>query len=322
MRLRFLKYSRKYSQRDLPTHEVRMLSPWGAYPAKSLLNELGSLVIGEGLCFSVVPFSATIEANENYYSEVEWISLNEIRLYASILLATDRENDFFSIYPVGRPYRIQTDQPLTSKRLLRAIRTQLIVRALFPIFGSTSGKEISTIVLDAREIALPPIFGGPPYRSSVRSKRLKLQEKLLNNIDVKDYLLIRGLSTLLRCGMISRHSQFLEESINTLFISLEASFRLIIRILENRGEKNVTSGSAAAYIARPFNHKPREKYFEEYYESRIMSMHPESRYGIFPHAPLWVDDCYDLRDALQEVYAYLVAGYVDPKYKELFGTTK
>jgi hypothetical protein len=115
--------------------------------------------------------------------------------------------------------------------------------------------------------------------------------------------------------MISRHHQFLEESINTLFISLEASFRLIIRILENRGVKNVTSGDAAAFIARPFNQEPREKYFEEYYESRIMTMHPESRYGIFPHAPLWADDCYDLRDALQEVYAYLVAGYIDPKYK-------
>jgi hypothetical protein len=39
-----------------------------------------------------------------------------------------------------------------------------------------------------------------------------------------------------------------------------------------------------------------------------------------PHAPLWADDCYDLRDALQEVYAYLVAGYVDPKYKHQRGT--
>ncbi len=290
------------------------------YPAKSLLNELGSLVIGKGLCFSVVPFSPTIEANENYYSEVEWISLNEIRLYASILLATNREDDFFSIYPVGRLYRIQTDQPLTSKRLLRAIRAQLITRASTPIFWSTPTKPISTIVVDAREIALPPIFGGPTYHNSARPKREKLQRTLLNNIDTEDYLLMRGLSTLLRCGMISRHHQFLEESINTLFISLEASFRLIIRILENRGAKNVTSGDAATFIARVFNQEPRGKYFEEYYESRVMTMHPESRYGIFPHAPLWVDDCYDLRDALQEVYAYLVAGYVDPKYKNQRGT--
>jgi hypothetical protein len=264
-----------------------MLSPWGVYPAKSLLNELGSLVIGERLCFSVVPYSPPIDANENYYSEVEWISLNEIRLYASILLATDRENDFFSVYPVGRLYRIQTDQPLTSKRLLRAIRAQLITRALAPVPWSTAVKLTSTIVVDAREIALPRIFGGPSYASSARQKREKLQQMLLNSIDIKDYLLIRGLSTLLRCGMISRHHQFLEESINTLFISLEASFRLIIRILENRGAKNVTSGDAAAFIARAFNQEPLEKYFEDYYESRIMTMHPESRYGIFPHAPLW-----------------------------------
>jgi hypothetical protein len=50
-----------------------------------------------------------------------------------------------------------------------------------------------------------------------------------------------------------------------------------------------------------------------------MTMHPESRYGIFPHAPLFADDCYDLRDDLQEVYAYLVAGYVDPKCKDRRG---
>lgn len=285
-----------------------------------MLNELGSFVIGEGLCFSVVPCSPPIDASENYYSEVEWISLNEIKLYASILLATNWENDFFSIYPVGRPYLIQTDQPLTSKRLLRAIRAQLITRALAPISWSTPTKPISIIVSDAREIALPPILGGSSYHCSTLPKREKLQQTLLKNIDAGNYLLIRGLSTLLRCGMISRHHQFLEESINTLFISLEASFRLIIRILENRGGKNVTSSDVATYIARVFNQEPRGKYFEEYYESRVMTMHPESRYGIFPHAPLFADDCYDLRDNLQEVYAYLVAGYVNPKYKDRRGT--
>jgi hypothetical protein len=58
------------------------------------------------------------------------------------------------------------------------------------------------------------------------------------------------------------------------------------------------------------------KYFEEFYESRIMSFHPESRFGVFPHAPLMIDDFMHLRDSLLEIYAYLIGGFIKPDLLE------
>jgi hypothetical protein len=41
-------------------------------------------------------------------------------------------------------------------------------------------------------------------------------------------------------------------------------------------------------------------YFEEYYQARIKTMHPSSRFGIFPVAPLEADDFVFLRSGLIE----------------------
>lgn len=118
--------------------------------------------------------------------------------------------------------------------------------------------------------------------------------------------------------MLQRHPLFLEEAILTLFVSLEASFRLVVRKLKSDGINEPTSSDAHDFIERTFNNNRfgPGKYFENYYESRIKSMHPESRYGIYPHAPLMADDFYDLYDDLLDVYAYLICGYKSKYYDD------
>lgn len=92
---------------------------------------------------------------------------------------------------------------------------------------------------------------------------------------------------------------------------------MVLRELRKNGLKDPTSSDAMNYIHNAFYDIHRvDKYFEEYYEGRIKSMHPESRFGIFPHAPLMADDFYCLADDLLEVYAFLLTGYVNPKHKE------
>ena len=147
-------------------------------------------------------------------------------------------------------------------------------------------------------ISLPPVCGGPRYSLRKEGYQYHLQTELFNSFDTSDYLMIRGVSTLLRSGMLTAHYQFLEEAINTTFISLEASFRLVLRKLKTIGVNNPSSKDAADYIANVFYSDAANKYFEEYYESRIKSLHPESRFGVFPHAPLMADDCYDLFNEL------------------------
>ena len=109
------------------------------------------------------------------------------------------------------------------------------------------------------------------------------------------------------------HYQFFEEALNALYISLEASFRIIVAILKEAGNPNPTAADAAGYIHDALHDINRvEKYFEEDYERRIISLHPESRLGNYPYPPMTAEDYYDLFAELQEVYQYVLTGFVHP----------
>ncbi|EPG4898032.1 hypothetical protein NM463_004189, partial [Citrobacter koseri] len=64
------------------------------------------------------------------------------------------------------------------------------------------------------------------------------------------------------------------------------------------------------FISKTFNSPETEKYFGEYYEDRIKTFHPKSRFGAYPHAPLTIDDYFFLSEDLITVYLYLTCGYV------------
>ena len=109
--------------------------------------------------------------------------------------------------------------------------------------------------------------------------------------------------------------------INTLFISLEASFRLVLRRLKADGNPEPTAADAAIFLHDTFNDVHRlEKYFEEDYERRIISFHPESRFGTYSTPPFFVDDFYFLFNDLLEVYRFLLIGYVHPMHQEKIGS--
>lgn len=110
--------------------------------------------------------------------------------------------------------------------------------------------------------------------------------------------------------MLSMHMNFMEEVITTLFISMEASFRLIRRRLISEGIQNPNAKDAAGFLGKTFNEEPLERYFAEYYDNRVATLHPESRFGVFPHAPLMADDYYHLRDSLRDLYIYLLTGLI------------
>jgi len=167
------------------------------------------------------------------------------------------------------------------------------------------------------DIATPPITGGPNYDFRKSGIDYDLARSLYNSIDLNDALVIRGLTTLIKAAMLHFHYQFFEAAIYSLFISMEVSFRLVVRALKAKGVAEPTSKDAMTYIHDAFFDIHRvEKYFEEYYDGRVMTFHPESRYGVYPHAPLAADDYYFLFNDMLEVYAFLICGYVHPKHKE------
>jgi hypothetical protein len=234
---------------------------------------------------------------------MEWATLSEIRLYASILLSTKYEGSYLAVYPYRYPIYLRVSEPLDHQRTHRKIRA-----AIFDYMDQYSWQHGVF-----RGMSAPPAFGGVSYDLRNNAIRPTWQRVLYRQIDIEDHLLMRGLSTLLRASMLWQHAQFAEEAINTIYISLEASFSLILRILKARGVKNPTSKDAARFIRNAFfEETPEMRYFEEFYDNRVKSMHPESRFGLFPHAPAMIDDFIHLRDSLIAIYTYLLSGLIDP----------
>lgn len=125
--------------------------------------------------------------------------------------------------------------------------------------------------------------------------------------------MLRGLSTLMRSNMLSTYGEFSEEAIMVLFVSLETSLRVVQRRLSRNGVTQPTVTDAANWIYetfdRPLGRSRRgTQYFSEFYEKRIMTLHPESKYGINAFAPLFHCDQHYLRDLLIALYAYLITG--------------
>lgn len=301
-----------YRKNDNHTHQVRLLSPLGVYPIKTFIMDDSALFISEDICFSVTPLVTFVDSefeDEGYYTEMEWASINEIKLYSSIMLSLDRMYGYSVIYPFSTCHYVKMSGDVSNylseikKELIKAIIMPAGVNGWHPFIGQIN-----------RGLSLPPVTSdGEKYDLRDQGFDANIQEKVFEKIDVNNFILIRGLSTLLRSRMLLVHGYFMEEAIYSLFISLDASFNMILDKLKEVGISNPTSKDAAMFISKTFNAPETEKYFGEYYEGRIKTFHPKSRFGTYPHAPLTIDDYFFLSEDLSTVYLYLTCGYVSQK---------
>ena len=152
-----------------------------------------------------------------------------------------------------------------------------------------------------------------PYENCGRGFNGALQKVIFEKIDSYDGLTVRALSTWLKSSMLSRHVLFFEEAIYCLYISLEASLGLIFQRLKKEGMKQPTPLDAGRFLSEVFGQQwDGLPYFSAYYQDRIKALHPQSRFGIFPFAPLMVDDYFFLYEDLREVFVFLLTGIVEP----------
>lgn len=134
-----------------------------------------------------------------------------------------------------------------------------------------------------------------------------MQRRLFDAIDLGDHLLLRGLATWLKSGMLWMHRSFPEEANYALYISLEASFAVVRERLRQLGNPNPSAEDAGRYVSDIFRGDGTEgRYFGEFYEDRIRTLHPSSRYGTFVYAPLGRDDFYWLFRDLREMWRFLI----------------
>jgi len=150
----------------------------------------------------------------------------------------------------------------------------------------------------------------------------RLQE-IWDSLAPASYVFLRGMYALMKSDMLARYPEFSEEAIVSLHIALDASFSLVVRRLKQQGVANPSAHDAAVWLHQHFDSQfdlpepqPTEKYFGEFYDQRVMTMHPGSRFGDLPYAPTTnCDICY-LRPQLRRVFAYLLLGHHDPGYLE------
>jgi len=239
------------------------------------------------------------------FSEFDWASPQELRLLASLLFSETREGALLMLYPVVRyePWLDVEDLDMHDSGIVACVRSFLIRDAVPAVRKSWPGQ-----------------FGGAePYD---RPQLVDADEYSLNrvldfwkSIKPKNYLLLGGAYALIKSDMLSRHHEFWEEAIISAYIAMEASFALILRRLRLEGCENPGARDAGGWIHRHFDEhfgikrsEKFQKYFQQFYDERIMTLHPASRFGDLPYAPIMHDDLIHLRRSLREILAYLSIG--------------
>jgi len=237
------------------------------------------------------------------YTEMDWLMPEEIRFLASIFLCQKRDDAKLCFYPLHHfaPKIARKSLKLESEKIATQLKETIAHNLRYPDqpYYASALEECAKL----RYTLLDP-----------DSFKLASQQEYWTNISTKDYVLLRGLSALLKSDMLSCYYEFYEEGTIQTFIALDASFQLILRRLRKEGIRNPNAKTAAKWLYEHFDkhlgfeRQIMERYFEEFYDQRVMTLHPASRFGDSPYAPLAIDDFYHLRSSLPEIFAYLITG--------------
>ena len=310
-RLRFMKSSKLRTTWDGANFVVRIYHPKGLYPRGRVAHRDALFYADDTIVFSVTRSVRWSSADkEAPCTEMDWLSLDELRLLGSIQLCERWGYGKVVFYPVPSYARVidRRSLDLTSEAVAGEIRRLVTHDLHWPdrTFTSDLMRECLSLrysFLDDGEI------------------EMTRQEVFWNAISTSDYVLLRGLSSLFRSDMLSRHQEFFEEATMQCFVALDASFQLIVKKLKKAGLAQPTAKDAALWLHENFDshlgfQAPLDRYFQEFYDQRVMTLHPASRLGETPYAPLMHDDYFHLRDSLRAIFAYLVSGKHDDGFAQ------
>lgn len=330
-RLRALPYAPHQSERQ--GYRITVFEPLGQYPKGIIASEQALFWADRDLVFSVVHGTASWHSVDEDlpYTEFDWIGPDLLRFLASILLCEKIDDPKIILYPVigYHPLVDATFLDLQSIETAQRVK-QLILDGI--VEGRNSVKEQRALfkrkafgLLKRKKTSVHQAIAGLKRRGYqlVETSRFNLdrQPLLWRKIYPSNFLLMRGIYALIKGDMLSRHRQFFEEATISTYIALEASFRLVCNELQKTDIKQPTARDAAQWLHDHFDsfyglEQPMERYFEEFYDQRIMTMHPSSRFGDFPFSPIMHDDFVHLRRSLPQIFAYIASGEHPPDFYE------
>lgn len=245
------------------------------------------------------------------FSELRGLSPDTLRLVASLMLCERRDGRRNAFYP-------ETEStPRIDARRLRLDKDDVV-------------GEIRKFLINELSNSTDAIRDKLPYRPDRQYELYDSSDLMLGRLlefwealNPADYLILRGMHALMKADMLASHREFHEEATIACFIALDASFSKIQQELVNTGRQNPSAHDVAKWVHTHFNAPfgiavpgPEDRYFGDLYEQRVMTLHPSSRYGETPVAPLFYGDYMWLRRDLREMFAYLLTRRHGADYHE------
>jgi len=308
--LRFMddKKCRKYLKD--PVYRIKLFKPDGQYPEGVYFVPNAFFSSDSDLVFSVTYGASWDHVDDDLpYMEFDWASPNELKLFASLLLCEKRDDAVIIFYPLWyySPFIDVDSLDLSSMDTVRAVK-ELLMATSKSAHSKPSDKFVSECICGKYSLI---------SQKCINSHRL---QHFWSNIALDNHILFRGIHSLIKSDMLSRHYEFMEEAVIISYVALDASFSLVCQKLISEGVKNPSAKDAAHWLHRhfdkAFNHPEptMEKYFEEFYDERVRSLHADSRLGTSPYPPISADDFFHLRRAIREIFAFLVTNEHGPDY--------
>ncbi|WP_246892447.1 hypothetical protein [Achromobacter xylosoxidans] len=294
---------------------VTLFQPSGVYPKVKISTRHSAFWADENLAFMVA--RCTEWAGSLPHSDVMWLNPEEIRLLGSMMM-TERfyggQRCTFRLLPRCHAYvdgcidLKKTGTLVQIKKLLLETRNHVDWGGMQNAWTAIGETKFQCFPSDWLQMEFQPLCWG--------------------RVSLHNMVLLRGIYALIKADMLALEYEFREEATINTFIALDASFELVLRHLKRFGNPSPSSRDAGAWLYRTFDeplglsYGENSRYFEAFYDQRIQTLHPGSRLGDMPFAPLAWDDYSHLRSALPGIFGFLLTGRHTPEYLELFQEAK
>ncbi|WP_436642479.1 hypothetical protein [Microbaculum sp. FT89] len=282
---------------------VRAYAAHGCYWRQSLLLSDSIYYASPQLVFTACRFDLR-ERSQGPYSEFDNPLVEEFRLLAALVLSVGHDRGLVIPQPLPWALRLPKMQDLIEPNAINDLKNRVVDELSREPSSKIGAYHAAGTV-------------GTDYSFRQDAAPLEIQQRIFESIDMSDHLMTRGLRTLLRSSMLSRHPLHAEEAIYPLHVAMDASFALFRRRLAAAGKPDATAYDVGAEFESVFG-EPRsdKRYFEDYYTDRIMAQHPESRYGVSRYVPGTYGELMWLFKGLREVYRFfLLKEAIDPQEK-------
>ena len=274
---------------------VKLMSPLGIYPSRSILLANAALIVCHEMCFSIV----RIVKEDWGFSEVDSLAPVDIPLLGSLVLCGAGYPYPFS----GVTLEAETQEALNIGCIAEC--RQHLLRSLEEQKGHEGPAAI---------VHRPPLLGGKAYDLYDYGESTARVRDCTAVLDSASPVVLRGVASLIKAQMAWRHGEFADAACIYLWIALDAAHSLTLQKLRESGIQNPTSRDASDHFNQIAGFEtPWEKFFEEDYENRICAIHPDNRFGAEARPQFLADDFYELNDLLVPYFGYLVTGqFVNP----------